>query len=119
MMAKEWNWVVGSSGRPQKERVALMREVAYETMSMVGDDRSFKGPTGVGRSGKALSLNISAGGMLLLMEGAPPAERVLRVLVPTPVAEAETPTLAEVRWVRKVPFSTDEGLYFVGLKFLC
>ena len=35
-----------------------------------------------------------------------------------PVPHAMTPTLAEVRWVRKVPFYGHRDLHFVGLKFL-
>ena len=47
-------------------------------------------------------------------------DQVIKVHVPTPVALAETPTLAEVRWIRKVPFSASgsEASFFVGLKFL-
>ena len=52
---------------------------------------------------------------------APEVEQVLKVLVPTPTSSAGTPTLAEVRWTRKLPFgsSRSDGAYFVGLKFLC
>jgi len=40
--------------------------------------------------------------------------------VPTPISVAETPTLAEVRWTRKLPFGRNNsaGPYFVGLKFM-
>jgi hypothetical protein len=70
--------------------------------------------------GKALSLNISSGGMLVLMEQAPDVNQVLKVNVPTPVTVAETPTLAEVRWARRVPFGNGigDGPYLVGLKFM-
>ena len=70
--------------------------------------------------GKALSVNISSGGMLLVMQQAPGIEQVLKVHVPTPTSLAETPTLAEVRWTRKIPFGrhNGDGLYFVGLKFM-
>jgi hypothetical protein len=45
---------------------------------------------------------------------------VLKVYVPTPVTVAETPTLAEVRWTRKMPIGkpNGQGAYFVGLKFM-
>ena len=71
-------------------------------------------------SGKALSLNISSGGMLVLMEQVPDVNQVLKVYVPTPLTVIETPTLAEVRWARRVPFwqGTDTGPYLVGLKFM-
>lgn len=77
-------------------------------------------PSDSAASGKALSLNISSGGMLVLMDHAPEVEQVLKVLVPTPTSSAGTPTLAEVRWTRKLPFgaSRNDGAYFVGLKFL-
>ncbi|HEX2014469.1 MAG TPA: hypothetical protein VLA68_04505 [Nitrososphaera sp.] len=54
------------------------------------------------------------------MEQAPGIEQVLKVYVPTPITLTETPTLAEVRWTRKVPFPRvkENESYFVGLKFL-
>jgi hypothetical protein len=71
-------------------------------------------------NGKALSLNISSGGMLLVMDQAPSVEQVMKVYVPTPITAAETPTLAEVRWMRRLPFgkTNGNGAYFVGLKFV-
>ena len=71
-----------------------------------------------GQRGKALSLNMSSGGLFVLMEGAPALDRVFRVHVPTPVAQAKTLTLAEVWWVRKVRYAVRNSLHFVGLKFL-
>ena len=45
--------------------------------------------------------------------------QVLKVNVPTPISVAEIPTLAEVRWTRRLPFgTTNGGAYFVGLKFM-
>jgi hypothetical protein len=52
------------------------------------------------------------------MDQAPEVEQVLKVYVPTPITIAETPTLAEVRWTRKLPFGNGRGTYFVGLKFM-
>ncbi|ULA65079.1 MAG: hypothetical protein LZF86_190375 [Nitrospira sp.] len=52
------------------------------------------------------------------MEQAPPVDQVLKVFVPTPVAVADTPTLAEVRWTRRIPFGKGSGPYLVGLKFI-
>ena len=56
----------------------------------------------------------------VLMDQAPHIEQVLKVYVPTPSSMAETPTLAEVRWTRKLPFGKPNGnvAYFVGLKFM-
>jgi hypothetical protein len=71
-------------------------------------------------SGQLLSLNISNGGMLVLMNQPPSIEQVMKVHVPTPITMADIPTLAEVRWTRKIPFGqpNGEGAFFVGLKFL-
>jgi hypothetical protein len=77
-------------------------------------------PSASAHQGTALSVNISSGGMLILMDQAPAIEQVMKVHVPTPITAAETPTLAEVRWTRKLPFGRidDPGSYFVGLKFM-
>jgi hypothetical protein len=71
-------------------------------------------------SGQLLSLNISNGGMLVLMDQAPVIEQVMKVHVPTPISMAEIPTLAEVRWTKQLPFGkpTGKGAFFVGLKFI-
>jgi len=110
----EWEWPVRDCQENHLDRVALLRPILYElTKPVDSPDRSIG-------EGKALSLNISSGGMLVLMEQAPDVNQVLKVYVPTPVAVAETPTLAEVRWARRVPFwqGTGAGPYLVGLKFM-
>jgi len=118
MMPDLWVWSVTPSAQQHQERVALIREISYETTNLIGEEDFVNREDRVGQQGKALSLNVSSGGMLLLMERAPELERVLRVHVPTPLNQARTPTLAEVRWVRKVPFAEYQHLRFVGLKFL-
>jgi hypothetical protein len=110
----EWEWQISADFQMHNERVALLRPIPYEMTMPV------EGETDSKRSGKALSLNISSGGMLVLMEQAPDVEQVLKVLVPTPTSLAGTPTLAEVRWTRRLPFGrpNGQGAYFVGLKFM-
>jgi hypothetical protein len=109
-----WDWPILSNHQKHSERVALLRPIQYEMTAPVED------PSVQAFQGKALSINISSGGMLLLMEQAPGIEQVLKVYVPTPITLTETPTLAEVRWTRKVPFPKfkESESYFVGLKFL-
>ncbi len=114
MTQMEWEWPMTDSQQNHSERAALLRPIPYEmTLPENGQNISVRG-------GKALSLNISRGGMLILMDQAPDVEQVLKVNVPTPITVAETPTLAEVRWIRKLPFGepTGNGAYFVGLKFM-
>ena len=110
----EWEWPMTDSQKSHSERAALLRPILYEMSSPVEDaDASI-------HNGKALSLNISSGGMLLVMDQAPAVEQVMKVYVPTPITAAETPTLAEVRWMRRLPFgkTNGNGAYFVGLKFV-
>jgi len=110
----EWEWPIATDLQKHHERVALLRPVPFEMTTQVD------GPSDSVKSGKALSLNISSGGMLVLMDHAPEVEQVLKVLVPTPISLAGTPTLAEVRWTRRLPFGRQngQGTYFVGLKFI-
>ena len=119
-MPNSWDWNVKPSERQHNERLALLREISYEETSLIGEDEEeeAKRDASTAQIGKALSLNISSGGMLLLMERAPELDRVFRIHVPTPVVQAKTPTLAEVRWVRNVPFPVRSSLHLVGLKFL-
>lgn len=114
MAPMEWEWPIRDSYENHSERAALLRPITYEmNLPEVGNGNLVKG-------GKALSLNISSGGMLILMDQAPDIEQVLKVYVPTPITIAETPTLAEVRWIRKLPIGSSNShvTYFVGLKFM-
>ena len=97
-----------------RQRAALLRPVPYEITTPV------EAAAASIHSGKVLSLNISSGGMLVLMDQSPEIGQVLKVYVPTPILQTETPTLAEVRWTRKLPFGQPRGneAYFVGLKFM-
>ena len=120
MMPNGWEWSVESSEHSHIDRVPLMREVPYETASLVDLHVNATMPLGLpsGARGKALSLNISSGGMLLLTDKLLEMEQVLRVHIPTPAPNAQIPTLAEVRWVRSIPFPSESDLYFVGLRFM-
>ena len=110
----EWEWPMSTTFQKHNERAALLRPIPYEMTAPLAD-RSASA-----HQGKALSVNISSGGMLLVMDQAPAIEQVMKVYVPTPITAAETPTLAEVRWTRKLPFGNNDGTgsYFVGLKFV-
>ncbi len=113
-MSMEWEWPIQDSHQNHRERAVLLRPIMYEIMAQGGDSSNLV------RKGKALSLNISSGGMLILMEQAPKVEQVLKVYVPTPITIAETPTLAEVRWSRVLPFgqSNSYTTCLVGVRFM-
>lgn len=110
----DWEWPMTDSQKSHNDRASLLRPILYEMTMPV------EVATSTIHSGKALSLNISSGGMLVLMDQAPAIDQVVKVYVPTPISVAETPTLAEVRWTRRLPFGTTNGnvAYFVGLKFM-
>ena len=111
----EWDWPVTASLEQHNDRVALLRPIPFETgVSLDQESQELV----VGRQGKALSINISSGGMLVVMANPPEVQQVLRIQVPTPVNMAKTPTLAEVRWIRRLPIDSLDGIYFVGLKFV-
>jgi hypothetical protein len=114
MEQRQWEWPMIDSQNGHSERAALMRPILYEMTP------SAEAPAAAASVGKVLSLNISSGGMLVLMDQSPKIGQVLRVLVPTPISQTETPTLAEVRWTRRVPFDQPDGnaTHFVGLKFM-
>ena len=116
-MRTECDWPIRDSRKNHCERAALLRPIVYEMTSL---EDSQEGSDPLVRDGTALSLNISSGGMLVLMDKAPDVAQVLKVYVPTPITIAETPTLAEVRWTRKFPFGGSNGhsACFVGLKFM-
>lgn len=110
----EWEWQIAGGQNGHSERAALLRPVLYEMTASMGV------PTQSSHRGKVLSLNISSGGMLVLMDQSPTVGQVLKVHIPTPILQTETPTLAEVRWTRRLPFDKPEGneAYLVGLKFM-
>lgn len=108
----DWGWPMETSHLQHMERAVLMRPISY-TLTQPSDKETF-----ADHHGTALLMNISSHGMLLVMEEAPQTQQVMKVRVPTPTDLADTPTLAEVRWVRKMPFASQNSLYLVGLKFV-
>jgi len=76
-----------------------------------------KAPRGVFRSTRPDSMLAHV--LASVLKQVPAIEQVIKVYVPTPISVADTPTLAEVRWTRRLPFGkTNGGVYFVGLKFI-
>ena len=115
MAASDWDWPTMPSQQKHSERVTMIRPVHYETTSPVDPDLfedHFES-----RRGKALTLNISSGGMLVVMDHAPELLQLLNLNVPTPINMTHIPTLAEVAWTRPLPMGPHD-LHFVGLKFV-
>jgi hypothetical protein len=94
-----------------QERVAFMGSCPYEISDLISDESIAI------HQGEAVSMNISAGGMLLFMDQAPPVEQVFLLRVPESKI-VKSPTLVEVCWTRAVPIEDYGKRYLVGVKFL-
>ena len=88
-----------------------MSTCPYEFSESVGNDSVTI------HQGKALSINISPGGMLLFMDHAPPVQKVFEVRV-RGTQLVKSPVLVEVCWTRAVPIEGNEKRYLVVVKFL-
>ncbi len=116
-----WEGALVEVQRRQSRRVPLMCIIQYDTSDAyeTDDGEEWTEPAVIQRrEGEALSINISSGGILLMMDWDPHPNGVLKVSVPTPVTFARTPTLARVRWKRQTPYKAQDPLYFVGLQFV-
>ena len=74
----EWDWPVAPSAEQHSERYAMTRPIPYETIAAIQENEAFETQAVMEQRGKALSINISSGGMLILMDRAPNVEVVLR-----------------------------------------
>ncbi len=93
------------------ERAAFMEYCPYEISESLGGDAIAI------HQGEALSVNVSKGGMLLLMDQHPPVQQVFEIQLPAST-RGKTPGLVEVCWTRQIPIEDSESRYFVGVKFL-
>ena len=107
---EKWNQATSEPTHP--ERFALFRPVRYTRGASSSTIETRHGGEGTG-----VTVNLSQGGLCLLMDWAPAFQEVLRILIPMPVPVARTPSLAEVRWVRALPLE-GKPFYLVGLHFL-
>ena len=111
--ASEWDqWNHFHPHWNQRDRHSLMQVVTIERsiLRVVGDE--MPSPKIMG-----LTVNISSGGLCLLADWLPKTGEILRVHVPLSSVGTTTPTLADVRWVRPLPFE-GSGLAMVGLKYI-
>ena len=68
-------------------------------------------------AGAGLTVNVSSSGLCLLLDWAPPVRALLRLHLPMVVPTVKAPTLAEVCWVRPLPFRLS-GVNMVGLRYI-
>ncbi len=113
MTSSEWGkWNHLLPNWHERDRHPLMQMVTIErsTLQAVGDEMPTPKIMGV-------TVNVSSGGLCLLVDWSPKLGEILRVHLPLATVEAKTPTLADVRWLRPLPFEACR-LAMVGLKFL-
>ena len=109
----EWNEENG--GQQRGDRIPLMRLVRYEsTVPLMQEE-----PEEIveHQAGAGLTVNISNSGLCLSLDWAPELRALLRLHVPMVVPTVKAPTLAEVCWVRPLPFSSS-GVNIVGLRYI-
>jgi hypothetical protein len=117
MSSPVWLWTIKQHGEQHFDRVPFMYTIAYALIS-IDPWRAKAG--GNGTAGHALSLNIGPQGLLVLMDREPVIDQMMRITVPSPIPEISIPTMADVRWMRKVPLISDKAhpIFFVGLRFI-
>lgn len=95
------------------ERIPLIQPCPYELSRVPGGG-------GVELShGYALTVNISSGGMLLLMPQAPDERQIFEVQAPSLRTQAKSSTkLVEVCWTRQLPMGAEGSMHSVGVRFL-
>jgi PilZ domain len=111
--SSEWDkWTHLLPNWNQRDRHPLIQMVRIErsTLRVVEDEQQIPQIMG-------LTVNVSNGGLCLLVDWFPNPGEIVRVHLPLSTVGATTPTLADVQWARPLPFQGC-GLAMVGLKFL-
>ncbi len=114
---QSWTWPLKQPRSGHADRMAFMRVIPYQVL----DDehrRAAGAPSHSARQGQALSVNLSPGGMLLMMEGQPAPYQRLRVSLRRNATKEMAPEFVEVCWTRSVPALLQGDVFFVGVKFL-
>ncbi|MBX3236150.1 MAG: hypothetical protein KF814_08350 [Nitrospiraceae bacterium] len=88
------------------ERFAVRGPCAYELIDRQGADTAVS-------HGQAFSLNVSAEGILLLLDQKPQIRQLLELHNPA-LTRRHAVTLFEIRWAKKLPLWTTHDRYLVG-----
>src|SRR3989454_3890858 len=93
------------------ERAVFMEYCPYEISESLGGDAIAI------HQGEALSVNVSKGGMLLLMDQHPPVQQVFEIQLPAST-KGKTPGRVEVSWTRQISREDCDSRFLVGVKLL-
>lgn len=109
----QWEgWSDFHARQPRSDRVPILQAVVFESSAhhINGEEITLYSRMG-------LSLNVSSAGLCLLVDECPVSGEVWRVQIPSATQGIQTPTLADVRWVRELPF-VESRLVIVRLRFI-
>ncbi len=99
--------------RRESERVFRIRSFTYELSKFSGSD------TVELSEGRAVSINMSSGGMLLMLPQMVEAKQVFEIIAPSVAEEEHTTKVVEACWTRPLPVTnTHIPMYLVGVRFL-
>ncbi len=107
------NQSVSQSEKRQTERCRLSQKVILETSTHLGPQTPVK--SNPGPRVESRTQDVSEGGLCLLTKEALQPSQIVKLNLPLPKVDITTPTLAEVRWVKK---DKSRPLYKAGLRFL-
>ena len=98
--------------RRDSERVPCMRACPYELTKPAGDN-AVKLSEGYG-----YSINMSVGGMLLLLPQEVGKRQVLEIRMPSEARKEQIIKVAEVCWAHPIPVGASDNMYLAGIRFL-
>ncbi len=102
----EWAMAPDSDERRIDERFAVRGPCAYELIERQGTETAVS-------HGRAFSLNVSAEGILLLLDQKPHIRQLLEIHNPA-LTRRHAVTLFEIRWAKRLPVWTAQERYLVG-----
>lgn len=98
--------------RASERASSSMRPCTYELSKFLGGD------TVELSEGDAFSINMSVGGMLLLLPQALGEKQVFQIQAPSVAKQEPTTKLVEACWTRPIPVDAHTSLHLVGVRFL-
>lgn len=98
--------------RRESERASRIRSCTYELSKVSGSD------TVELSEGRACTINMSSGGMLLLLPQVVGERQVFEINAPSVTDEELTTKVVEVCWTRPLPVSPHITMHLAGVRFL-
>ena len=98
--------------RRDSERVSCIRICPYElTKFSSGDQAEYS-------EGRAISINMSSGGLLLLLPQAIGERQIFEIKAPSVADQKHSTKLVEVCWTHPLPVNVRNTMHVAGVRFL-